>query len=216
MQPDLPVGAGEHDDIECEVEPHDADGQANRFREPTQEEDAEQQDQTESNRDSWPTSERPNGFSVIWAAASEAEMVIVTTKAVSTKLISTRTRILPCHHERSRSSIEIDPSPWGLSAATRRYMDRAEEGHEHQDQGRHRGEGRGGERGDARLVAEGREVIDAGQAHHLPPGVLVGSLLRRVRTLQIFGLSVEEPPADPTVWRDRLLWSHPDGCTCFD
>ena len=49
-------------------------------------------------------------------------MVIVTTKAVSTKLISTRTRILPCHHDSSRSSIEMEPSPWGLSAATRRYI----------------------------------------------------------------------------------------------
>src|SRR5215207_7871615 len=74
---------------------------------------------------SWPARARPNGFSVIWAAASEAEMVMVTTKAVSTKLISTSTRILPCHHERSRSSIEIDPSPWGLSAATRRYIGKA-------------------------------------------------------------------------------------------
>ena len=31
----------------------------------------------------------------------------------------------------------------------------------------------GGEKGDARLVAERREVVDAREAHHLPPGGLV-------------------------------------------
>jgi hypothetical protein len=32
---------------------------------------------------------------------------------------------LPCHHGSSRSSIAIEPSPWGLSAATRRSIGRA-------------------------------------------------------------------------------------------
>src|SRR5215207_855719 len=96
------------------------------------------------------------------------------------------------------------------------HRERAEEGHEHQDQGRHRGQGCGGERGDARLVPKGREVIDAGQAHDLPPGVLVSALLRRVRTLEVLRSTMEEPPADSTVGGDRLLWPYPDGCTDVD
>src|ERR671912_87591 len=93
------------------------------------------------------------------------------------------------------------------------HRQRSEKGHEHQDQGRYRGQGCGGECGDARLVPEGREVIDAGQAHDLPPGVLVGAVLRCVRTLEILRSIVEEPAADSAVWRTHLLWSHPDGCT---
>src|SRR5688572_27864321 len=103
-----------------------------------------------------------------------------------------------------------------LRGDTSVHRQRTEEGHEHQDQGRHRGERRGGERGDARLVPKGREVIDARQAHHLPPGVLVDTMLRRVRTLEVIGSVVEEPAADPTVWRTRLLWSYPDGSTRVD
>src|SRR5918995_7457708 len=93
------------------------------------------------------------------------------------------------------------------------HRQRAEEGDEHQDQSRYRGQGCGGERGDARLVPEGREVIDAGQAHDLPPGVLVGAMLRRVRPLEILRSVVEEPATDSAIWRTHVLWSHPDGCT---
>src|SRR5918999_141326 len=96
------------------------------------------------------------------------------------------------------------------------HRQRAKEGHEHQDQGRHRGEGRRGERGNAGLVPEGREVIDPGQAHDLPPGALVSSLLRGVRALEIRGLVVEEPAPDAAVWRTHLLWSYPDGFTHVD
>src|SRR5215207_9386253 len=96
------------------------------------------------------------------------------------------------------------------------HRQRAEEGDEHQDQSRYRGEGCRGEGGDARLVPEGREVIDAGQAHDLPPGVLVRSLLRRVRTLEFLRSVVEEPPTDSIVCWDRLLWPYPDGCTGVD
>jgi hypothetical protein len=44
----------------------------------------------------------------------------------------------------------------------------------------------------------------------------VGSLLRRVRTLEFLRSTVKEPPADSTIWGDRLLWPYPDGCTDVD
>ena len=50
--------------------------------------------------------------------------------------------------------------------------------------------------GDARLVAEGGEVVDPGQAHHLPPGVLVVRPCRLVRPLHLLRLILEQP-----VWR---------------
>jgi hypothetical protein len=40
---------------------------------------------------------------------------------VAAKPSSTRTRILPLHQDKMRSSMASDPSPRGLSAATRRY-----------------------------------------------------------------------------------------------
>ena len=44
------------------------------------------------------------------------------TKPVATKPISMSTSSLPCHHDNRCSSIEIEPSPCGLSSATRRYI----------------------------------------------------------------------------------------------
>ena len=43
------------------------------------------------------------------------------------------------------------------------------ERHQHQDQGRDRRQDTGGKESDARLVAEGGEIVHAGKAHHVPP-----------------------------------------------
>ena len=53
---------------------------------------------------------------------------------------------------------------------------RAEERQEDEDERGDRGERAGREERDARLIAEGREIVDAGEAHDLPPGVLVDVL----------------------------------------
>ena len=60
---------------------------------------------------------------------------------------------------------------------------RAEQGEQHQDQRGQRAEQPGGQERDAGLVAEGGEVVDAGQAHDLPPGVrLLAGVLVGVRS----------------------------------
>ena len=69
-----------------------------------------------------PCRNRVYGFSIRWAEASAAERVMVITKPVATKPSNASTKSLPCHHGRSRSSIEIEPSPCGLSRATRPYI----------------------------------------------------------------------------------------------
>ena len=59
------------------------------------------------------------GFSTRCADASAAESVIVITKSVAAKPSSTRTKSLPFQKLSSRSSMAIEPSPRGLSSATR-------------------------------------------------------------------------------------------------
>jgi len=56
------------------------------------------------------------------AAASAADKVMVITKPVATNPMSPRTNSLPCHQGKRRSNIEMEPSPWGLSPATQRYI----------------------------------------------------------------------------------------------
>ena len=63
---------------------------------------------------------RTYGFSTTCAVASAADSVIVMMKSVAAKPSSTSTKSLPFQNDSSRSSIAIEPSPCGLSAATRR------------------------------------------------------------------------------------------------
>jgi hypothetical protein len=63
-----------------------------------------------------------SGLSAMCTAASEDERVIVMMKSVARKPNRTSTVSLPGQNESKRSSIAIEPSPWGLSSATRRYM----------------------------------------------------------------------------------------------
>ena len=63
------------------------------------------------------------------------------------------------------------PWPFGLSVGDAVVdRQRAEQRQQHEDERRERREGAGGEERDAGLVAERREVVDARQAHDLPPG----------------------------------------------
>ena len=59
---------------------------------------------------------------MMWAVASAAESVIVITKSVATNPSSTRTKSLLFQRENNASSIAIEPSPFGLSVATRLYI----------------------------------------------------------------------------------------------
>ena len=61
----------------------------------------------------------------MWAVASAADRVMVMMKSVAAKPSRTSTNSLPFQNDSSRSSIAIEPSPCGLSAATRRYTGNA-------------------------------------------------------------------------------------------
>jgi hypothetical protein len=81
----------------------------------------------------------------------------------------------------------------------------AEQGQQDQQDGRDRRQHPGGEGGDAWLVPEGGEVVHPGEAHDLPPGMLVvfGGLL--VRPWQLVGLGGEavQEPAPQACGRDH-------------
>jgi hypothetical protein len=63
-----------------------------------------------------------NGFSATCTAASDAESVIVMAQEVATNPSRHSTNTLPFQNESTYSSIEIEPCPWGLFAATMRYI----------------------------------------------------------------------------------------------
>ena len=140
------------------------------------------------------------------AVASAAESVIVMMKSVATKPSRQRTKSFPCHRE-SRS-LEHGDRALAVRALLRHAAvdrQRPEEREQHQDERRHRRERPGREEGDPRLVAERREVVDAGQTHDLPPGVLVVVLLLAlVRAFDRLDLSFEEPAFEPA--GRRFLW----------
>ena len=122
---------------------------------------------------SWPCRKSgANGFSMACALASAAESVMVIMKSVAAKPRSARTNSLPPHRGRSRSSIAMEPSPRGLSEATRRYTGRAPRSVTATSTTvAKRRDHSGGKRGNGGLVAKGGEVVDAGKAHDFPPGL---------------------------------------------
>ena len=65
------------------------------------------------------------GFSTRWAVASAADRVIVKMKPVAMKPIRASTSTLLDQKLSCFSSIDSEPSPLGLSLATRRYMGNA-------------------------------------------------------------------------------------------
>ena len=94
--------------------------------------------------------------------ASAADRVIVMMKSVAAKPSSTSTNSLPCQQE--SSSLQHRDRALAVRALRGHppvHRQRAEQGDQHQDQGRERREHAGGQRGDARLVAERGEVVDA-------------------------------------------------------
>jgi hypothetical protein len=66
---------------------------------------------------------------------------------------------------------------WTLHGHAAIHRQRPQESQSHEHQGGDRRKHAGRQRRDARLVAEGREVVDPRQAHHLPPSMaLMGTL----------------------------------------
>ena len=130
--------------------------------------------------------------------ASAADSVMVMTKSVAANPSRHRTNALPCQRGSSSSSIEMLPWPCGLSSATRLYIGSAPNSVSSTRTSVAIGESSaGGEERDARLVAERREVVDAGEAHDLPPGRLVD--VRCACGPSRLADALEEPELEPAL-----------------
>ena len=144
---------------------------------------------------------------MMWAVESAADRVIVMMKSVKANPRRTRTAILP--RQRGKEALQHLDRALAVRALLRHLrVDGVghEEGHEHEKERGQRGEGPRGQGGDPGLIAEGREVVDAGQADHLPPGVL---MMVRARAR---GRTLEEPPPEPGAER-RLRRRGPRAAT---
>ena len=81
---------------------------------------------------------------------------------------------------------------------------RGEQGHQDQDQRRDGRENAGGEKGDPRLVAEGGEVVHAGEAHHTPPRMSARDPVA-MSTLRAFDIR-EQPVGEGHEFAHLLTW----------
>ena len=76
----------------------------------------------------------------------------------------------------------------------------------HDQQRGQRRQGPGGERGDAGQVGQRGEVVDAGQAHDLPPALLVRGALLGLRAHRLVHLVLQQPPRKPAAGAVFQLW----------
>ena len=138
------------------------------------------------------------------AVASAADSVMVMMKSVAAKPSRHKTNALP----RQRGQVLFEHRQAALAVRAERGdavvdRQRAEQRQQHQDERGERREIPGGEKRDAGLVAERGEVVDAGEAHDLPPG--------RRRMLDARGggflMAGEQPGAQSTL-RPYRRWGH--------
>ena len=192
---------GDDDGIQREIGGDERDGDADRLLEAFQKDAAQDGNEEERDGDLVPFQEgRRNGFSRTCAVASAAERVMVTMKSVATKPRSTRTKNLPStkvagarawqsslRRGGSRGDAPIDGSAPRASAAPESRWRLAR--------------GARGKGGDARLIAERREVIDPRQAHHLPPGMRMVRVRVLVGPFHLLRLILQHGVVDPCIRR---------------
>ena len=202
----LPDADGEHDDVEREVDGDDDHRQANGFAKPFQEDRAEsgQQHDRDGNR----VIERRGHERVVDDVLGRVgggernrddEVGCGESEQHEHEGLAAPARQQILEHRDAALSVRAGR---GDPAVNRQRA------HERQDDENQRRDGReraGREKRDARLVSERREVIDARQAHHLPPRRLMNR--RRVRPLGGLSHSLEKPvPKTAAVrLRDAIL-----------
>ena len=198
---DVPDAGAHDDEVEREVHDHQCDGDADRLGEPAQEDDPEERHQSDGDgqllavqdgRDvrvlhhvgrGVRSGERDGDDEVGAGEAQEHQH----------EELAAPEREQPFEHGDRPLAVGA------LGGHPAVDGERAEERHQDEHDRGDRGQGAGGEGRDARLVAEGREVVDTGQAHDLPPRVpFLGAVLPGVRREVLArgrgGAGGEEPP----------------------
>ena len=155
---------------------------------------------------------RANGFSMMCAVASAADSVMVMTKAGGGKpeeaqdqRLAPPARQLLLEHRDAALPVRAE---LGNARVCRQ---RAKQRHQDQDERRNRRKEPGGEERDARLIAERRKIIDAREAHDLPPG---RGVQRLVGGRRIFHAVIEPRQNRPAraLSRSHAVRSGPYAC----
>ncbi len=170
---DLEQADRDHDDVESEVDPHQSDREPDRLGEAAQEHRAEQGQQEQRDRDLVAGEQGPEV-----GVLDQVRRGVGRRQGHGDDEVGGR--------EAQQGKDEQLPLPEAEQPLEHRdraltmgallgdaVIDRqgSGEGERHEHQRRDRREEAGGQSGDAGLVAERREVVDAGQAHHPPPGL---------------------------------------------
>ncbi len=192
---DLEDAPAQHDHVQPEINCHDEDREANGLAEALQEDRRQhrQQEQREQNRMIHPCRHERIGDDVrggVGCRERDGDDEVGRRK--------------PEQHENEdfaapprQQFLEHRDAALAMRAVLRHATvnrQRAKEGEEDEDNGRDRRERARGQERDAGLVAERREIIDAGQAHDLPPGGLVDVAGMRPGRL---AEPLEKPPIEP-------------------
>src|SRR5215212_880157 len=116
---------------------------------------------------------------------------------VATNPSRQRRNNLPFQNESRLSSIAMEPCPLGaLCRHNAVHREHTEKGQEHDQERGDRRKRAGRERGYPRYVTQGGEVVDAREAHNLPPGVLLLALVG-LGPLHLLDALLEKPAPEP-------------------
>jgi len=200
---DLHQTGTDHHDIERQIDRHDPDRDADRLAETLEEDRAQQRDQRQGDRHLQAVQEQ--GVRVLdqvgggvgggegdgdhEAGRHEAEQR-------QHEELALPPRQEPFEHRDRAIAVRA------LARHAPVHRQRAEQGDQHQHQRGERRERPGGQRRDPRLVAERGEVIDPGEAHHLPPGVRMRGVRLLVGGIHLLDLPLQQPAHE----RARRAW----------
>ena len=195
---------GDDDDVQQEVEPDDADREANRLLEALDEDRREQRQQDECHAQLVLERRRKEGIpddvrGRVGGRERDGDDEVgggEPQQAEHQRLAAPPRQQLLEHRD----------APLPVGAVLRHApvdRQRAEERQQHQDERRDRRQHPRRQRRDARLVAERREIVDAGQAHDLVPGMgmVLGHLLLLVEAGWLRGLPLQQPALEPVPGR---------------
>ncbi len=195
---DVPDRHDDHHDVEREVDGDEHDGDADRLPETTQEHGSEQCDEHEGDQDL--VAVEPGGSEGVLDGVSRG---IRRREGDGDHEVGRREAQQHQHEQFAgpprQQLLEHRDRSGALEALPRDATidgQRPEQREQHEHDGGEGGEETGGERRDRGLVAEGGEVIDAGEAHDPPPGVGLLSALG-MRPL-VCAPAVDQPLQEPT------------------
>ena len=203
---DLDDRNGQHDDVQRQIDGDDQDGDADGLLETAQEDCAQHRQQEQ--RDRHVLSLQPAGDNRVLDQVrrgvrrrqrhGDHEVRRGKAQQDQDEQLSAPARHEPLKHRDGALA------PVALARHAPVDGQSAQQGDGDEHEGRERRNHTRGERGDRRLVSQGGEIVDAGQAHHLPPGVLFLMGCGHSARALVGALAVLQPEQQPVLqpWID--------------